>query len=57
VNIRKAFKQFFEINIRFRVKQEQMKHNEKASAKLNSPDFVDPVDKIEQGENGNYQTY
>lgn len=52
MDIRKAFKQFFEINIRFRVKQEQIKHNEKVSAKLNSPSFVDPVDKIKQSENG-----
>ena len=52
MDIRKFFKQLFEINIRFRVKQEQIKHNEKVSAKLNSPRFVDPYDKIQEAKVG-----
>ena len=55
MDIRAFFKGLFETNIKFRIKQEKIKHDEHVVFKLNSPNFVDPVDKIERGEDGNYQ--
>ncbi len=52
MDIRKFFKGLFETNIKFRIKQEKMRHKEKAFAKLNSPNFVDPYDKIQDAKNG-----
>lgn len=46
MDIRKFFKQLFEINIKFRIKQEKMQHKENVSSILNSPDFVDPYEKF-----------
>lgn len=52
MDIRKFFKGLFETNIRFRIKQEKMKHDERVIFKLNSHNFVDPYDKIQDAKNG-----